>query len=183
MFFGSTPVLADSTAAFISINGPLRDLERQRRGEPHPLPLTVALLSTAVGKLRAVGAEGPGSNEAMDLYRGMRGVDAAEEFLERGGTELAPMSTTSSVAVAIHYARGGGSGGGAASSGTSLLFRIRTRSSMERGAEISFLSAFPAEAEYLYPPLLYLQPSARGTAVTVTLGGQSYKVIEVEPRL
>ena len=175
-----------STAAFRSINDPLRDLGRQQRREPHPLPLTVALLAAAVGKLRAVGAEEAEANRRMELYRGMRGVEAEAGFLEAGGTELAPMSTTSDLAVALRYAAGD-------SSASSLLFRIHTRSSMERGADISFLSAFPAEREFLYPPLLYLQPTAEVSAraasgradevMTVTVCGRSYRVIEVEPRL
>ena len=51
--------------------------------------------------LRAVGAESSSANEAMDLYRGMRNVDVPNEFLEKGGTELAPMSTTSDLTIAL----------------------------------------------------------------------------------
>ena len=39
-----------------------------------------------------------------------------------------------------------------------LLLRIKTKNFMTRGPSISFLSAFPAEEEFLFPPLTYLQP-------------------------
>ena len=79
-----------STAAFRSINGPLRDLERFERGEPHLLPVTVALLRAAVMKLRAVNANAPSSNAEEELWRGMADVRSPAEFLERGGNEVCP---------------------------------------------------------------------------------------------
>ena len=39
----------------------------------------------------------------MDFWRGMRNRKVPDEFLERGGTELAPMSTTSNLVVAMQY--------------------------------------------------------------------------------
>ena len=49
----------------------------------------------------------------------------------------------------------------------------------ERGADISFLSAFPGEREYLFPPLTYLQPTGK---TAMTLNGVAYVVLQVEPR-
>lgn len=158
-----------STAAFVSINNPLRDLHRKERGEAHPLPLTVKLIAEAVLKLRAVDAETSAANDAFELYRGLKNVEAQAEFMKKGGTELAPMSTTSSIEVAVKYSQ----------SAQSILFRLKTRSSMERGADITFLSTFPAEKEYLYPPLTYLQP---GQLTPISLDGRQIKVLEVEPR-
>ena len=90
--------------------------------------------------------------------------------MQRGGTELAPMSTTSSLEVAVKYSK----------SASSVLFRLRTRSSMERGADIAWLSCFPQEQEYLYPPLTYIHPVA---ATSIVLGdGITYTVLECEPR-
>ena len=40
----------------------------------------------------------------------------------------------------------------------SLLLRLFTSSFMVRGPDISFLSAFPAEREILYPPITFLRP-------------------------
>ena len=141
-----------TTAAYQSINAPLRDLARRQRDEPHPLPVTVMLISKGVSKLRTVGAESDEANQTIDLYRGMRNRELPEEFLERGGSELAPMSTTSDIGVALSYS----------ASSQGVLFRLRTHSSMERGADLTFLSAFPGERECLFPPLTYLAAGQAG---------------------
>ena len=160
-----------TTAAFSLINAPLRDLERKAQGQPHPLMLTAALIRDAVVRLRAVGAHDPSlANAQIDLWRGLKGVRVAEDFIEQGGTELAPMSTTSDLKVALKYAV----------SEHSVLLRLRTRSSMERGADIAWLSAFPSEAECLFPPLTYLQPVGESE---VALGDVNFRVIVVEPRM
>ena len=88
-----------STAAFEFINNPLRDQERRMRGEPHPLPITVAFIREGLKKLRAVGADSSAANTRVDLYRGMKNVAVPTDFLAKGGTELAPMSTTSNLKV------------------------------------------------------------------------------------
>mmetsp|Transcript_23364 Transcript_23364/g.68715 ORF Transcript_23364/g.68715 Transcript_23364/m.68715 type:complete len:392 (-) Transcript_23364:53-1228(-) len=159
-----------TTQAYRSINNPLRDKERFERGEPHPLPVTVALLRDALGKLRAVEADRHSAtpNKAVrrvELYRGMKDVTA------RGGTELAPMSTTSDLAVAMRYS----------ASVKAVLLRLITDSFIERGPDISFLSAFPGEAEFLFPPLTYLQPT--GHVETVVVEGLAYEVVDVRPRI
>ena len=69
--------------------------------------------------------------------------------MAQGGTELAPMSTTSDLSVAMRYS----------ASSTDVLLRLITESFMQRGPDICFLSAFPGEAEFLFPPLTYLQPT------------------------
>ena len=86
-------------------------------------------------------------------------------------TELAPMSTTSDVTVAAHYGTGS----------QSLLFKVTAKSFMAHGANLQWLSAFPAEAEVLYPPLTYLHPTGRTERVTV--GKNSFVVVEVEPSM
>ena len=52
---------------------------------------------------------------------------------------------------------------------------------MDRGADLQYLSAFPAEAEVLFPPLTFLRPT--GVTTHKTFGLASFTVIEVEPRL
>ena len=52
---------------------------------------------------------------------------------------------------------------------------------MQYGAELQWLSAFPHEAEVLYPPLTYLQPTGR--TQIVELRGYRFTVVEVEPHL
>ena len=83
----------------------------------------------------------------ISLYRGMKGVNIPDEFLDQGGSELAPMSTTSDLKVAVQYA----------ASEQSVLLHLHTSTFMQRGANLSFLSAFPGEAEYLFPPLTFLK--------------------------
>ena len=43
---------------------------------------------------------------------------------------------------------------------SSVLLKLETSSFMQRGADVSFLSAFPAEAEILFPPLTFLEPKS-----------------------
>ena len=52
-----------STAAFEFINDPLRDQERRMKGEPHPLPITVAFIREGLRKLRAVAAHSAQANQ------------------------------------------------------------------------------------------------------------------------
>ena len=161
-----------TTAVYKSINNPLRDTERHARDAPHPLPLTVVHIKSAVLKLRAVGAAGDDANDTVELYRGMRNVDLPDEFVRKGGTELAPMSTTADINIALSYS----------ASAQGVVLRLKTHSSMERGADLTFLSCFPGEREYLFPPLTYLQPVKPITKKTVSLGGATFTVIEVEPK-
>lgn len=166
-----------TTAAFQSINNPLRDWARYERGEPHPLPATVALLRDALTKLRSVEAEvsRESASSQLLLYRGLKDMAAPDSFMADGGTELAPMSTTSDLSVALRYS--------ASRTITSehVLLRLITDSFYDRGPNVSFLSAFPNEAEYLFPPLTYLQPTGR--TETVAACGMSYQVVDVKPRI
>ena len=90
------------------------------------------------------------------------------------------MSTTTDIVVALKYS----------ASQASLLLKLRTSSFMDRGADIAFLSAFPGEKEFVYPPLTYLHPTGRREVVTVEeneFGEGTAKtvitVIEVEPHV
>ena len=93
-----------------------------------------------------------------------------EAFTQRGGTELAPMSTTTKLEVALRYCL----------SEESLLFKLRTDSFMQRGASIQFLSAFAGEEEVLYPPLTFLKPT--GKTLSVPFKGRIFTVVEVQPQ-
>ena len=106
-----------------------------------------------------------------DLWRGMRNAEIPEEFLQLGGTELAPMSTTTDLAVAMEYC----------ASKNALILRLNTASFMERGADISFLSAFPTEKEVLYPPLTFMR--ATGAKQTVKIGDSNVTIMEVIPSM
>ena len=135
--------------------------------------MTVTLLRDALSKLRAVEADlsRDSAMTRIELYRGMKDVTAPASFMEHGGTELAPMSTTSDLSVAMRYS----------ASVRAVLLRLITDSFYERGPDISFLSAFPGEAEFLFPPLTFLQPT--GDVETVTVEGLVYEVVDVRPRI
>ena len=52
-----------STAAYEFINNPLPDQERRAKGEPHPLPITVAFIRSGLHKLKAVAAQSKQANQ------------------------------------------------------------------------------------------------------------------------
>jgi len=158
-----------TTSMYQSINKPLRDGCSETR--PHPFPSLVANLSHALSSLRvhaAAGADTCTPRGGRVLWRGVRDFDLSEEFKERGGTELAPMSTTASQTVATEYATRN-------NAQHSLLLRLNASTFMDSGCDISFLSAFPEEQEFLFPPGTYLSVK-EGSAVvreTVPLVRQS----------
>ena len=157
-----------TTAAHKVLNEPLRDVASTAA---HPFPVTVAFLRDAIGKLRVVGADEDSRKVVtkLDLWRGLRDMQPSDSFLQHGGTELAPMSTTTKLEAALLDS----------AAPTSLLFKLRTDSFVERGASIQFLSAFPAEEEVLYPPLTFLRPTGKST--TIVHEGRSITVVEVLP--
>jgi hypothetical protein len=70
-----------TSVVFKYINGPLRNSE----GKPHPLPITVLLISRALKKLKKVtGREDSGIAE-MVLWRGMKNLGPTDEFITEGG--------------------------------------------------------------------------------------------------
>ena len=133
--------------------------------------MTVNLISEGLKRLRTIAAESEDAHKSKCLWRGMRHVRMDERFSTVGGTEIAPMSATSDLRVALRYAL----------SSNSLLFKITAKSFMERGADISYLSCFRAENEHLFSPLTYLRPTGRKEVVTSS--GMTITVVEVEPSL
>jgi hypothetical protein len=165
-----------STAAFRSLNAPLRDPTRYERRDAHPFPVTVKLISEAASNLRAAAAHTPTGEDHLTLFRGLKNVSLGDEFWQRGGTELAPMSATHDPRVAVQYATGR----------HSVVMRINTRNFLDRGADISFLSCWPAEQESLYPPLTYLRrdltSGTPGDGSTIEVAGASFRVVDVVPQ-
>ena len=178
-----------TTAAFGTINNPLRDEARLNDNKPHPLPVTVAFIREAISRLRAVEGElekrlaysgdGGGGGLELTLYRGMSSAKVPKEFMKDGvgGTERAPMSTTSDLEIALRYSLPEDG----ASASSFVIMRVITKTFMDRGPNIAFLSAFPNEAEYLFPPLTYLKPT--GGKSEKTFGGIMWTVLDVEARL
>ena len=140
--------------SFECINMPLRDHDRT---VPHPLPALTTCIQTGLKKLRALGAGDSSSRKTVILWRGFYDMQMTSEFLANGGTELAPMSTTPDVRVAVRYAINKPEKDLA----PSLLFRIVTHNNLQRGADVQWLSMFPGEAETLFPPLTYLQATGK----------------------
>lgn len=170
-----------TSAAFDSLNKPLRDLASGACIDPHPFPVTMAFLTEAIKKLRAVTAkeESRSSQRASILWRGMKNIvpiTGDEPFFTHGGTEVAPMSTTVSLAVALRYGH----------STSSVLLRMCPTNFIESGADLSFLSVFPAEEERVYPPLTYLKPQGKPIDVKVELDPRhtvTYTVVNVLPQM
>ncbi len=161
-----------TTFAFRDMNIPLRDDARYARNASVPLPVTSHLAAKAIRKLRAVRAKS--EEKDVVLWRGMRSLRVTEAFMRDGGTELAFMSTTTDLSVAVRYSL----------SRNSLLFKIVPQNFMSNGAELQWLSAFPGEAEVLFPPLTFLQPTGRRDSVNaVDQDGRpmTFTVIEVIP--
>ena len=49
------------------------------------------------------------------------------------------------------------------------------------GADLSWISAFPGEAEVCFPPLTYIQPTGRTQDVIVR--NKKFHIVEVEPHI
>jgi len=170
-----------TTVAFKSINSPLRDQRRETEGRAHPLPVTVTQINKAVLQLRKVEGNESTAHGSVDLYRGLAGRSIPSEFLAKGGTDLAPMSTTRNLKVALRYA----------ASEHAVIVRIRTGGLVYRGADIAFLSCFPAEAEVRFPPLTYLGPVRENDEngvkrpkppLVVRVGAATFTVVDVQPQ-
>ena len=160
------------TPVSFALNAPLRAFARDADGQlvrpiamsdPYPFPVTISLIHEAIKKLRD--AEG---DQVVTLWRGAKNMRMAQDFLRGGGVEMAPMSTSYSLATALFYSH----------SPNSILFKLVTKSFMERGADVAWLSAFPGERECLFPPLTFLSPTGRVQKV-----GQTFTIVEVTPRL
>jgi len=168
-----------TTPAFKYLNSPLRSTsDFYDKGKSHPLPKTVAYISEGIKKLRAsyaIKVEAGTATSKLVLWRGLKNMALPKDFLtnQKGGTELAPMSTTTDLSVATKYA----------CSGESVLLKISLDNFMQYGADLQWLSAFPGEEEVLYPPLTYLQPTAREPQVVQLSTGHKFTVYEVKPTI
>jgi hypothetical protein len=142
-----------------------------RQGQkPHPFKMSVLILDEAIRKLRKVEAmtDPAGYASRKYLYRGMSDMRMdLEHFKRLGGNELALMSTSADMHVAMSYASQGQVG---------LVFRYNTIG-QTRGVSISYLSLYPKEVEFLFPPLTNLTFDA--TYHVEELGGVT--IVPVRP--
>jgi hypothetical protein len=81
------------------------------------------------------------------------------------------MSTTTDIGTAASYSI----------SRESLIFKIVIKNKLQHGADLKWVSAFPTEAEILYPPLTYLQPTGRTQIIEVD--EHRFTIVEVAPIL
>ena len=98
----------------------------------------------------------------------MKDLGLTMEFLQKGGTEFACLSTSASQEVAVNFA----------ASALPLVFKFESEDFTSRGADIGWLSVYPNEKEALYPPLTYLRSMK---AENETIGGMTILVATVEP--
>ena len=176
-----------TTKVFGYINNPLRpycpfyNLSGKRRGSKHPMPATVLFLQEGLKRLRKVAEKElkrkVAASESTSLWRGFKSLEVKNTFLQEGGTELAPMSTSTNLKVAAQYSCTGAFGE------TALIMKLKIDKNdfMSYGAGLKWLSAFPGEDERLYPPLTYLKPTSRKQSEIVE--GINFKIVEVEPTL
>ena len=143
---------------------------------PHPLPALVMCISDGLKALRALDSESGQATSIIEFYRGFTDMQVTEEFRNKGGTEFAPMSTTTDVEVACGYAVRKGKTDGA------LLMKIVTENNLQRGADLTFLSMYPGEKEILYPPLTFMQPTGRQQVMEFELPNDagSFKLCIIE---
>tara|TARA_B110000046_G_scaffold170120_1_gene189810 strand:+ start:87 stop:794 length:708 start_codon:yes stop_codon:yes gene_type:complete len=106
------------------------------------------------------------------LWRGIKDTQPSTEFKVHGGTHLGPMSTSESKDVALGYAH-------KRAQRAATIFKIIPSSQMNKGADIDYLSVYPGEKEYLYPPCTYLSPT--GSRETLHYGDVTYKIVELVP--
>lgn len=108
------------------------------------------------------------------LWRGLRNLAAPPKFMRGGGTTLGPSSTTKQLKVAISY-------GQAEAPKEVLLFRLDVQRTEDMGVSLSFLSAYPSEEEYLYPPMTLLKrPKWR---ISLWHERTRYTVLSMEPSI
>ena len=85
------------------------------------------------------------------------------------------MSVTADLQVAVQYGLSAGE----------LLFMLKVDNFLQLGAELQWVSAFPGEAEVLYPPLTHLRPVRQADGewevVHVMDDGRMFAVVEVVP--
>jgi len=176
-----------TSKSFWQINAPLRNQERSS------FIATTFWITDAIKVLRRIYTAGkeeykegedsqniPSSRPRHPklLWRGLKNMRLHRAFLKSGGTELACMSTSSDQNVAIQYA----------SSDFPLLLRLHIGDVSVVGADIQFLSVFPKEKEYLFPPMTYLKAygKTKREQITVKEGGKkvkrNYLIVDVAPK-
>ena len=124
-------VLHDKRLPGHQLAGP-GDKKRREEAQPHKLAMLVFILAGAIKKLRAWAANAPNAQSPMEHFRGMSNKKIFDTFMVEGGTELAPMSTTAALLVALQYCQG-------PAGNVHALLWLRTDSWVNRYSPLSFL--------------------------------------------
>jgi ankyrin repeat protein len=162
-----------SSHSFGAVTNPLRDPNRNTQ---HPLASITYCIDEAIRKQLTWGAEDKdAASEEVVLWRGFSDLKISDEFKKFGGTEFAPMSTTTDVRVAVGYAIRKTTTGGA------LLMRIVTKNNLERGMDLQWISMFPGESERLLAPLTFMNKPKRFQEIEINgVNDQKVKLTVVE---
>jgi hypothetical protein len=169
-----------TTIGYKPVNTPLRDPKRKNKDgkivKAVSLPVITYHLHQFVKKSRTIAAnaaKSTGMFVPLDLYRGMSNVCIQDGFMQEGGVEMAPMSTTKDLAIALKYSAVGKK---------SVLLRIRNTNVMDMAPTIRWISAFPHEEEHLYPPTTFLKPKY-DTPEILKIDDVEYAIVDVEARM
>lgn len=166
-----------STSSFKRINDPLRAAFHS--GAPaHPFAATTLIINEGIKLLQAGDIDGAeydysdagGITDGTQkvFWRGIKKGKLPETFLRTGGTEYACMSTSESRAEAAQFSKQ-----------NALLLKFECSVMTEMGAGIAFLSTYPKEQEFLYPPLTFLKPNGRPESLVID--GRRFTVYPVRP--
>ena len=134
--------------SFYRVNSPLRD-----GAERHPFAATAFYVHDGIAKLsRGSGRGATPVVQPTTFYRGLENMAVSDAFSSAGGTERGCMSTTTNRRVAEEqFAKVG-------VNPCPLLLKIDAGASQCVGASVVWLSMYPEEEEWLFPPLTYLRP-------------------------
>jgi hypothetical protein len=170
-----------TSPVYKSLNDPLRSYKCESDGTltiprsmkaQHRFPVTVSYIQKALLKLRAVECDRGKQGELLVMWRGNQNLIVSQDYLARGGVETGIISTSLTLETSVQYSY----------SSCPVIFKIITRSFMERGAFLDWVSVFPEEQECCFPPLTFFSPTGRHQVVKLS-EGRSVTVVEVTPRL
>ena len=160
-----------TSPVFRYINDPLRDQHRYEEKKACLLPATTFWADEAIKQLRAINSDLP-LGTPTTLWRGMQNRKVDPGFLLRGGTELAFLSTTSDLHVAVRYSL----------SRASLFYKVIASNFLSAGVDVEWISVFPSEREKVYPPLTFLEPTGRSECLSAVREGKDLTITIVEVR-
>ena len=111
----------------------------------HPLAAIAYCIFTGIKKQLTLGAKDEKAVAELVLWRGFSDLQISDNFQKSGGSEYAPMSTSTDPSVAVGYAVRKSQTDGA------LLMRIVTKNNLERGILIFFCSPYPPVLVCTFP--------------------------------